>query len=287
MTNTQRNTTVIGVVLAILIGSGYYILHRLKKEEKIIKGKNQELKVEIEKFDTMLAQRERIEREYEELKLFLAQQSKIISLTDNPALTYNYLLKLLKWMGRNVNFDFSLSSKKATDINWNEYILSGNSDFIDVVNFIKNLEYQRPLITIEEVTIVDKQNAVTDSVNFSLVIKTHYNSEGSPIEEIQEKDFPVYKSSFVSFRPRIYETPPETDIDPSLVRIDKAIIVGITESRAFLRDEFGIIHILSAGDPVAYGYLYSIDLKQEKLVFRINQYGSTEEKTLFMQKTTK
>ena len=102
---------------------------------------------------------------------------------------------------------------------------------------------------------------------------------------LQQKDFPAYTSSFTSFRPKIYDTPPDLDIDPNLIRIDKALIVGITESRAFLRDERGIIHILSIGDRVAYGYLYSIDAKQDKIVFRINQYGSSEDKTLFMQKT--
>jgi len=284
MTNTQRNTTVISIVLALVLGSGYYIIHRLKKEDDLITGKNKDLKTEIEKFDKMLARKEQVERDYEELKIMLAQQSKILAQTDNPAITYNYLQQLLKWMKHNINFDFSLSAKKAADANWNEYIVTGKTNFIIATNFIKHLEHQRPLLTIEEVTIAETAAQVTDTVQFSVVFKTHFSPDGTEMGTVQQKDIKPYSSSFVSFRPKIYEQPPDTDIDPSLVRIDKALIIGITETRVFIRDERGIIHILSVGDRVAYGYLYSIDPKQDKIVFRINQYGSTEDKTLFMQK---
>ncbi len=285
MTNTQRNTTVIGIVLALVVGSGYYFANRLTKQKNLIDGKNKDLTAEIEKLDKMLAQRAEIERSFEELKLMISLQSKVLAQTDTPAMTYNYFLQLLKWMKKNINYDFSLSSKKAADSNWNEYIVSGKSDFIVATNFIKNLEYQRPLLTIEDVTVAEYMPHVCDTVQFSLVLKTHFSPDGAEIGTVKEKEVKPYSSSYVSFRPKIYDNPPETDIDPNLVRIDKALIVGITETRAFLRDERGIIHILAVGDPVAYGYLYSIDPKQEKIVFRLNQYGSTEDKTLFMQKT--
>jgi len=284
MTNTQRNSTAIGIILVLVLGIGYYFFHRLKKEDELITGKNKVLTEEIKKLDIMLAMREKIERDFEELKIMISQQSKVLGQTDNPAITYNYLLQLLKWLKRNINFDFSLSSKKAEDASWNEYVISGRSSFIDVTNFVKELEYQRPVLTLEDLTIAENQTEVNDTVQFSVVFKTHYSADGSSIDTIQEKNIGKYTSSFVSFRPKIYDVPPETDIDPSLIRIDKAAIVGITETRAFLRDDRGIIHILSIGDPVAYGYLYSIDPKQEKIVFRINQYGSSEDKTLFMQK---
>lgn len=287
MTNTQRNTTVIGIILVLLVGVGYFITYRLKKQDEQIKGKNTELKTEIAKLDKMLAQKAKIEQEYADLQIMIAQQTKLLAQNDNPAITYNYLLQLLKWMKRNINFDFSLSSKKAEDASWNEYIVQGSSNFLDVANFIKQIEHQRPVLVIDEVTIAENAGVVSDTVQFSLVFKTHYAPTGSSMETVKEKDVPRYSSSFVSFRPRIYENPPETDIDPSLVQIDKALIVGITPTRAFIRDDRGIIHILSIGDRVAYGYLYSIDAKQEKIVFRINQYGSTEDKTLFMQKSAK
>ncbi len=285
MTNTQRNTLVIGIILALVAGVGYYVTHRLKKEDDQIKAKNQTLRTEIVKLDKMLAQREAIERQFEALKIMIAQQTKVLIQNDTPAITYNYLLQILKWMKRNINFDFSLSSKKAPDSSWNEYIVQGSAHYMSVVNFIKQLEYQRPVLTIDEITMAEHTVAVSDTVQFSMVFKTHFSPEGAAIETVPEKEVPAYTSPYVSFRPRIYDTPPEMEIDPALLQIDKTVIVGMTPTRVFLRDDRGIIHILSIGDRVAYGYLYSIDSKQEKIVFRLNQYGSTEDKTLFMQAT--
>jgi hypothetical protein len=284
MTNTQRNTTVIGIILVLVVGTGYFITSRLKKQDDLIRGKNKELKTEIVKLDEMLAKRAQIEMEYEELMFMISQQSKLIAQADNPAITYNYLLNLLKWMDRNINFDFSLSSKKGEETNWNEYIISGKADYMSAVNMIKSLEYQRPVLTLEEVSFAEYANEICDSVLFSVVFKTHFSPDGTPIGSVEKKDVPAYNSSFVSFRPRIFDKPMDDDVDPSLIRIDKVVIFGITESKVFLRDERGIIHILSVGDPVAYGYVYSINPKLGKIVFRINQYGSTEDKTLFMQK---
>jgi hypothetical protein len=285
MTNTQRNTTVISIILVIVLGTGYYFTSRLKKQDDLIKGKNKELKAEIVKLDEMLAKREQIEREYEELMFMISQQSKLIAQTDNPAITYNYLLTLLKWMKQNINFDFSLASKKGAETNWNEYIISGKAAFIDATNLIKSIEYQRPVLSIEDVSFAEYTSDISDTVQFSVVFKTHFTPEGTAMGTVEEKQIDLYRSNFASFRPRIYEKLFDDEVDPELVRIDKVQIFGITESKVFLRDERGILHILSVGDKVAYGYLYSIDPKLEKIVFRINQYGSTEDNNLFMSKT--
>jgi len=285
MTNTQRNTTAIGVLLALILTSGFYVTQKSSKQINLLQTKNKEFAAQIVKFDKLLFMRDKIENDYTQLKLMLAQQSKVIAQKDNPAITFNYLLQLLQWMGRNINFDFSLSSNKVAETTWNEYILSGSSTYRDAANFIKQIEYQRALLTIEEVTMATNPAEVSDSVVFSIVFKTHYNTEGTSLDIIQKKDIPAYSPSFVSFRPRIYDIAPYSDIDPSLIKIDKASIIGITESRVFIRDDIGIIHILSVGDHVAYGYLYSINLQQEKVIFKINQYGSTEDKSLYLEKT--
>ncbi len=284
MTNTQRNTTVISSLLAIIIVSGYFITHRLKTQVDVLEKKNTELTEQIAKFDKLLSMKDKIENDYTELKLMLAQQSKVIAQIDSPAITYNYLLRVITWIGRNIDFDFSLSTNKVADSNWNEYILSGKSNFRDVSNFIKQLEFQRALLTLEEITIDTGAVTVTDTVAFSVVFRTHFSPDGTLLDIVQSKSVPDYLPKFVSFRARIYDVPPDTDVDPSLVRIDKAKLMGITESRVFLRDDRGIIHILSVGDRVAYGHLYSIQPAQEKVVFKLSQYGSTEDKTMYLEK---
>ena len=284
MTNTQRNTTVICVLMTIVIGSGYFITHQLKKKFDAINKKNVKMAEEIVKFNKILSMQAKIEKDYTELRLMLAQQSKVIAQIDSPAITYNYLLQVLEWMGRNINFDFSLSSIKEPEATWNEYILSGKADFRDVGFFIKELEYQRALLTIEEITLAATPIEVSDSVVFSVVFRTHYSPDGALLDIVQKKDVPPYQPSFVSFRPRIYDTPPDSDVDPSLIKIDKSKVIGITENRVFIRDDRGVISILSVGDRVAYGYLYAINPSEEKVVFKINLFGSSEDRTLYLAK---
>jgi hypothetical protein len=187
-------------------------------------------------------------------------------------------------MGKNINFDFSSSANAVAGSNSNEYIISGASNFRDAANFIKQLEYQRALLTLEEITIAANTSTVSDSVTFSIVFRTHISPDGSSLDIIKQKDVSPYNQSFVSFRPRIYDITFDNDVDPSLIRIDKAKMIGITESRVFIRDDRGIIHILSVGDRIAYGYLYSINPSQEKVVFKFNQFGSMEDKTLYLEK---
>lgn len=284
MTNTQRNTTVLSVLLTIIIIVGALIVNKQKKQVDTLRTKNSEFVENIAKFDKILAMKDKIDRDYNELKLMLAQQSKVIAQTDTPAITYNYLLQILKWLGHNINFNFSISANKSTDTTWNEYVLSGISDYRLVESFIKQLEYQRVLLTLEEITIDGTTSSISDSVAFSIVFRTHISPDGALVDIIQQKDVPNYKSSFVAFRPRMYNIPSDTDDDPSLVKIDKVKLIGITENRVFLRDDRGLIHILSVGDRVSSGYLYSINPTQEKVVFRLNLFGSTEDKTLYLMR---
>jgi hypothetical protein len=284
MTNTQRNTTVLAVLLSIIATVGFIAVYKLTKESKVYFDKNTKLNAEIYKYNKLIDMKPKLEQDFAELRLMLANQSKVIAQVDNPASTYRYLLNLLDWINKNIIFDFAMSAASNEGVQYNEYVLSGKADYRDISTFVKNVEYQRALLTIEDVSLAQDPTVMSDSVMFSIVFRTHYSLDGTPLENISRKDVASIGSNFSAFRPRVYETPPDLDIDPDLVRVDKSYIVGITESRVFIRDDLGIIRILAVGDPVAYGYLYSIDPGKEKAVFKLNQYGLTEDKTLYIPK---
>ena len=284
MTNTQRNTTVLSVLLAIIITSGYVTLRRVKQQVGDVRGKNEQFQKENTKFDKMIQMQPQLEKDFMEQRLMLENQSKVIVQGDTPATTYNYLLNVLKWMDTNLNFDFSLSSGTEIGTQWNEYIISCKARFRDAFNFIKQIEYQRAVITVEDVAIASDPSGVSDSVTFSLVIRTQYSLTGSDMNNIKQKDVPPPVSSYPAFRPRVYEANPDTNIDPNLLRLDTASLVGISDTRAFIRDAQGVIHILSVGNPVAYGHLYYIDREQERAVFKTDQFGTVEDKSLFLDK---
>jgi hypothetical protein len=221
--------------------------------------------------------------EYEMRKAMVAEQSKVIIREDTPTITYKYLLRMLSWMKRNVIFDFALSDKGQKETTWNEYIISGRSNYRDVVELTRNLEYQRSVLTIEELSIGSDGVAHSDTVSFSMVVRTHFGEGGLDLDEIKPKKMPSATKFYQLFKSRIYNTAiDEEDIDPTLVRVDKCNLIGIVENRIFLRDSQSIIKILTVGDKVAYGKLDSIDAAKGKATFVINKYGIPEEFSLFL-----
>ncbi len=282
MTNTRRNTLVLTALLIVLSGSAYSFYRNLhKKAVELIDG-NKVMQKKIEVLERQISNIDSLKMEYEIRKAMVAEQSKVILATDNPTITYQYLLRLLSWMKRNIIFNFAMSDKGQKETTWNEYVLSGRTNYRNVVELTKNIEHQRAVLTIEELAIGSDNIANSDTVSFSIVFRTHFNDGGAEIESLLPKKMPTGKSFYQLFRSRVYDNPPPIEDDPTLVRIDLATLIGIADNRIFLRDHQGVIRILALRDKVMNGYLYSIDAKKSKAVFMLDKYGIPEEHTLFI-----
>ncbi len=283
MTNTTRNTVVLIALLIVLGGVSISVYRKLHKESLALTEENTKTSKKIAVLETQISNIDSLKMEYEIRKAMVAEQSKVILANDNPTITYQYLLRLLSWMKRSTIFNFAMSDKGKKDTTWNEYVISGRSNYRDVVELTKNIEHQRAVLTIEEMAIGSDNVANSDSVSYSIVFRTHFNDGGAEIESLKPKKMPTGNIFYQLFRSRVNPTPTlDEDIDPTLVRIDQATLIGIADNRIFLRDNQGIIRILALRDKVAYGYLYSMDAKNGKAVFKIDKYGIPEEQTLYI-----
>lgn len=282
MTNTQRNTLVLSILLVLLLAVGISVSRNYSKKSGEIIAKNKDLSKKIAALEYQISKIDSLRFQYEMQQELLAQQSKIIINNDSPTITYQYLLRLLKWMGRSIPFDFAMSGEKKEDTNWNEYILSGRTNFRDLVLLTNNIEHQRAVLTIEELTIGADGIANSDTVSFSMIFRTHYQEGGTEAERLTKKEVPAVYTGYNTFKSRIYDAPPPRDYDPSLVAIDSATLIALTTNRVFVRDDQRVIRILAVGDKVRDGYLYAIDVPNGKAVFKINLYGVYENHTLFL-----
>lgn len=283
MTNTRRNTIVLSALLVLLAAGSYSLYRNLNKKTTTLIAANKDTEKKISVLENQISNIDSLRWEYETRKAMTAEQSKILLSSDNPTTTYRYLLRMLGWMDRNVIFDFAISDKGTKETSWNEYVVSGRSNYHDVVEFTKNIEYQRAVITIEELAIGSDDVANSDSVSFSLVLRTHVNEGGLDISEIKPKDKLPSKYFYQLFKSRVFDTPlSDEGIDPNLVRVEQCSLIGIGENQVFLRDDQGVIKILNLKEKVAFGYLDVIDAKQGKVVFKLFKYGVPEEFTLFM-----
>lgn len=286
MTNTRRNTLVLTVLFLLLAGIAFSLFHNLNAKAKVLKTANNVTRKKIAVLTSQISNIDSLKMEYAIRTAMVAEQSKVIVASDTPTSTYQYLLRMLNWMDRNIVFDFAISTKGKKETNWNEYVISGRADYLDVLAFTRNIEHQRALLTVEELAIGSDAVANSDTVSFSMVIRTHFNQGGVKIEDLKPKQMSSGSSSYQLFRSRLYDAiPVSTTIDPTLVILEQCKLIGITDNRIFVRNEQGVIKILALQDKVAYGYLYAINAVEGKAIFMIDKFGFPEEQVLKLATT--
>ncbi|HCX73946.1 MAG TPA: hypothetical protein DHM37_09530 [Candidatus Cloacimonas sp.] len=212
----------------------------------------------------------------ENLKQAKLREKKVLLKTDNSTITFDYFLKLSKVFSQNLRFNFS-QSKKYTDgkTNYNEYMITGNVGLMNLQKFILNLEQQKPIYTIEDLAIANRNSAKSDSVEFSMKLNAYYDQSGSPYDKIELSYLPYHFYRFNYFRP-IMEIEEQATADPNLLNVKKSKLIGLTHNKAFLKEANGIINILNIGDPVAYGKLSYIDSENQEVIFELEIYDKKE-----------
>ncbi len=244
--------------------------------------KNDSIKAEkkIAILQSQISNIDSLQMEYEIRKEMVAEQSKVIVVSDTPTLTYQYLLRILTWMKRSFNFDFATSENSPKDTSWHEYMITGHADYRDVLALAQNIEHQRAVLTIEDLSI-SSEVANSDTVLFSMVFRTHFSAGGVDFQDIKPKEMKSKSAFYQLFKSRIYDTAIiDQDLDPTLLVLEQCKMIGIGDNRIFIRNEQGVIRILTLRDKVAYGYLYAIDSKRGKAIFIINKFGIPEEYVL-------
>ncbi|HOH46346.1 MAG TPA: hypothetical protein PLX59_00780 [Candidatus Cloacimonadota bacterium] len=281
MQNTTRNSIILAVLLIMVLALGITVTRRFNSGSEEYIRKNQSAEANLKQLDYQLSKIDSLRTQYG-IQQLVTQQSKLILGADSPTITYQYLLKLLRWMDRQMIFDFALSEGGAEQANWHEYVISGRGLYKDLLHLTANLEHQKTIITIEELAIGSDTVAASDTVSYSLIIRTHFKEGGMEPDTIEKGDIPRVYDSFTAFKTRIYDTPPPQEHDPRLLNIDNAQLIGISANKIFIRDENRVIRILSLNDRIAGGYLYSIDPNQGKVTFKVDTFGVWENRTLFI-----
>ncbi len=284
MTNTRRNTIVLSSLLLMVVVFTLTVLRSNKKKIDEVEKLNSLLVGQVAVLDNQISNIDSLKREFMLQQEMIAQQSKLILNQDNPTITYRYLLQLLRWMGRDIIFDFSQASSAKAGQDYHEYLISGKTHFANLVALVNNMEHQRALLTVEELSIGNDNIADSDTVSFSMVFRTHYKPGGADPGTIKSKKITSVAASHMLFKSRIFEQPRPRQEGSRMINVESVSLIGLSEDRVFLRDSQGIIRILSVGDRVEHGYLGAIDVVNEKAIFKIDLYGIMEEKTLFLRR---
>lgn len=283
MTNSARNTLVLSILLVLSSIFSVMIYRSEKQTLNKKKAETQAVLDQINQLSRLVDSRDSLEMEYARQVAMASSQSKVLMNEDNSINSYDYLIRLLNWLGVDIHYDFGMSGKDE-EANFHEYVISGQTNYMDFVRFVRMMEYQRALLTIEDITL-SAENAYSDSVTFSMIFRTHFEESGVPPKEIAYKNIEKPLNSYSLLRPRYTEDLQDTaDADYRLVDLDNSVLIAISEKRVFLRDNRGIVRIVSLGERVRWGYLQKIDYRENLAVFRINKYGFEESQILYLNK---
>lgn len=287
MSNSTRNSIVLATILIIMSTFWALTTSNLHRKTAILLKHNESVSRSIDSLSVELDTIESLKAEYELKQALMSQQSKFILGADTPSITYGYLLRLLRWSNLDVDYDFASNLSKSDSLagKFNEYIISGSTRYDNLLKLTDQIERQRAAVTIEDLSISTGGTAQPDTVNFSMILHTHYRQGGLAAENLELRKIPLPPRLFSLFKPRISDEILFYDIDPSLMRVDEVRLIGMSGGKAFFRDAQGIIRILTRGSSVAYGYLHSIDEAAGKVIFHLMKYGFEEDFTIFTEKT--
>lgn len=288
MTNTGRNSLVLSLLLIFIVGGTLLLLSNSSKKIENLQDENDVTEKELRKLESQISNIDSLMALYELRKAMVAEQRKVILKEDNPKTTYQYLLRLQDMMNRNIIYDFA-TNKLSTNAEEgaNSYIVSGRANYMDVANFARYIEHQRALITIEELSLGSDGVANSDTVSFSMVLSTHFHPSGLEWADLNPAHITTGIKNYQLFRSRVWDKAQYYEYeeeDPNLIDLDSSNLIGMGEKRVFIRDNQGIIRIININDRVKGGYLYSIDLRDNQAVFKVDKYGLEENQIMYLIK---
>jgi len=286
MSNTIKNSIILGLVFLLISGFCYYWL-------KIYKGKDlkglttakfekqeefEQLKQLADKHDVLLdTLKDLTEAFYKNDKILLSYEDSKVSL--------EYFNTLASMGDSYINFTFKTGGKQEfDDYLTTSYELNGEALFYNLYNFIWRLENYKRLyniqsLNLQEVEKVDNPGEEPKSyVKFSMVITGFSSKEKlSTSEEIIDRRMsePI---AYNPFSPLVRDyIPPNRD---NLLEVNTAVLQGLTEDRAFIADSKGNLNVMEVGDRVYLGRLAEIDKAKNQVVFTLNKGGFIETVTL-------
>jgi hypothetical protein len=236
---------------------------------------------------------ERITKEYEILRLNDLRFGKIIPKTNDPTLSYLYLLNISDRFAPDIDFKFEYTKRDVKNkIDSNVYLITGSANIFSFYKFIYHLERNIVLYTIEKIHLEEELvkddfldgKTIPNMVTFQVELRSYFQKDLP--QTIENSNLRKLKPQYLTYNPffrRIHE--PRMDPDEELyININYINIIGMTPEKIFVRTTSEEIVILAPGDKVAYGYFDRIDWEEQTAIFKINRTGINTEETLYLNK---
>lgn len=281
MSYSLRNTLILLVLVVIVFASGEYSLSsRFKTRLSGIELLKTEKKSDLDRLRSYNKNYDEIEFQMRNARAVWVSHPKHLKNFENSVVSFDYFNTLASRQDSRMNFDFrkiNAEVETKNGINSNLYNLTGEARFVNLFRFIWKLENFEPLYTIEELEIepVSGNSGIANKnenyVHYYLTIRG-YSVEQDGIEfQLPQSVKNVNRLIFNPFNALVQKNiPPNKD---NLLNADRAVLLGISASKAILMDASGKSWTLRPGDKVYLGSLTEIDARNRTVEFTLNVGG--------------
>jgi len=286
MSNTVKNSIILGLVFLLISGFSYYWLKIYKgKDLKGLTTAKSEKQKEFEQLKLLAVKYDVLLDTLNDLTKAFYQKDKILPSYEDSKVSLEYFNTLASMGDSYINFTFKTGSKQEFSDYWTtSYELTGEALFYNLYNFIWRLENYKRLyniqsLNLQEVKKVDNPDEEPESyIQFSMIVTGFSSKEKlSAREEIIDRRMsePI---TYNPFFPLVKDyIPPNRD---NLLEVNTAVLQGLTEDRAFIADSKGNLNIMKVGDRVYLGHLAEINKAENQVIFILNKGGFIETMTL-------
>ena len=283
MSYAIRNTIILLVTLSIIVGIGFafskfYLDAKIESETNELSNKRNDLNSK----QNINTQFDELNSTYEVAVEIMANYNKILYPSNKPDDVYDFLTSVNDAGGNIISFDYMYSdSLPNSDYGIIQSSIAGFGPYNALTDFVNRIENSQLLNKVIDLTIAPaRQEEDQNMVNFSFELESYYektlllDSTGTDLNIILDENI----SSYNPLYPLIQESVrPNLD---GLPDIRSSRLIGMTDSRIFIRTQLGEITSLKVGDRVYLGSLTSIDLQSRTASFNLNIGGIQEVVTL-------
>lgn len=279
MSYALRNSLILLIVFILFVGSGWAYFYFVQ-EPKI-----DELQQQVEAKTAELREKQQIANQYgtvlkqfENATFFINNFDKSLYPDSNEDRVFDFL-NTLNTGNSYTDFTFAFTDSTSQDqygiMSMN---ISGEGFYRYLINFIRKVEYSKPLNKISNLDITpinDLENY--GRVNFNFTLNSFYDRGtefGSPTMDVVNAS---YSSLHNPFFPLIREIEPNEE---DLTNIEQSEIIALSSNRVFLLDQNGELQKIRLGDQVYLGSLMNINLSEGSATFELNKGGIIERITL-------
>jgi hypothetical protein len=284
----KRNSLTILVFLVLMSGLGFLWYRSEARELGVVTKKNEEMNSQLHGNLEIAETLAKVQILRDSLQQAWEKSPKKILNADEPAFSLSYINWLVANHNLQIEFDFFLNEKKAhKEFTTISYTLSGEGDYRNICSLLWYITYNPLLYHIKSVNL--KRSTNNDKLLSFVIMFEGYS---------MNKDWEVGKEVAMVSRNLNWETelgydsftnllpveaprpvfvprpaPPKPQEDPSLIDVEKATLLAITNDKAYVRARDGKVVSLKIGDKVRRGSLIRLDQQNNYVEFQLETDG--------------